>query len=156
MGDPTEESMLRARTALGPFVRAFNLPVNPEDLELMAYAVLRFAESTEELLDIQRAVEEMIADHFAAHARMMEAWQAAIDERKRSTQASADLSGRASSSRSWSSLGYEQYDVRLAHLRRLCMSPLTWREFWAATLVAWPVSPVPRRVVSRSVSETGR
>jgi hypothetical protein len=63
MGHPSEESMLRARTALGPFVRAFNLSVNPEDL---------------------------IADHFAVHARMMEAWQAAIDERKRSTQAGAD------------------------------------------------------------------
>ena len=90
MDHPPEEAILRARTVLGPFVRAFNLPVNPEELELMAYAVLRFADSSDELLDINDAVEELIADHLAAHAQMMDAWQTAIDERKRSDQAGAD------------------------------------------------------------------
>lgn len=30
--------MRRAVTALTPFVRAFRLPVNPEELDVMAYA----------------------------------------------------------------------------------------------------------------------
>ena len=57
--------MLRATTALVPFVRAYGLPVNPEDLEVMAYAVLRYADSADELPEIARAVEELIADHLA-------------------------------------------------------------------------------------------
>jgi hypothetical protein len=76
--------MLRAETALVPFVRAFELPVNPEELELMAYAVLRFASSTEGLAEITQAVEEMIAQHLEARARMMEAMEASIRERNRS------------------------------------------------------------------------
>ena len=62
--------MSRAVTALTPFVPAFRLPVNPEDLELMAYAVLRFANSAEELPAIARAVDVLIADHLAAHKRL--------------------------------------------------------------------------------------
>ena len=59
--------MIRAVTALVPFVDAFGLPVNPEELEVMAYAVLRFADSAEELPAIARAVELLIADLLAAH-----------------------------------------------------------------------------------------
>jgi hypothetical protein len=70
--------MIRAETALVPFVRGFNLPVNPEDLELMAYAVLRFANSTEELPAIAQAVEALIADHLAARQRMIDAMEASI------------------------------------------------------------------------------
>lgn len=91
MTEPSEESMLRAETALVPFVRAFGLPVNPEDLELMAYAVLKFANSAEELSDIAQAVEKMITDHLAAHAWMMEAMEASIRERNRSGQAEDNL-----------------------------------------------------------------
>lgn len=59
---------MRAVTALVPFVRTFRLPVNPDDLDVMAYAVLRFANSAEELPAIAQAVEQLIADHLAAHA----------------------------------------------------------------------------------------
>jgi hypothetical protein len=78
--------MLRAETAVVPFVRAFGLPVNPEDLELMAYVVLRFGNSTEELSDIAQAVEKLITDHLAAHARMMEAMEASIRDRSGQTE----------------------------------------------------------------------
>jgi hypothetical protein len=78
MTEPSEESMMRAVTALTPFVRAFRLPVNPEDLDVMAYAVLRFANSAEEPLAIAQAVDELIADHLAAHARLREAIQRSV------------------------------------------------------------------------------
>jgi hypothetical protein len=90
MAEPSRESMLRAETALVPFVRAFRLPVNPEDLEVMAYAVLRFGNSTEELPDIDEAVEKLIADHLAAHARMMDAMEASIRDRNRPAQTEGD------------------------------------------------------------------
>jgi hypothetical protein len=83
MTEPSEESMLRAETALVPFVRGFNLPVNPEELELMAYAVLRFANSTDELPAIAQAVEVLIADHLAARERMIAAMWASIRDRDR-------------------------------------------------------------------------
>jgi hypothetical protein len=43
MTEPTRQEMLRALTALGPFVRRWGLPLNPEDMEELAYAVLRRA-----------------------------------------------------------------------------------------------------------------
>lgn len=82
--------MLRAVTALVPFVRAYGLPANPEDLELMAYAVLRFGNSTEGLPDIAQAVEELIADHLAAHTRMTEAVEASIGDGNRPGQTKSD------------------------------------------------------------------
>jgi hypothetical protein len=81
MAEPSEDSIRRAETALLPFVQAFGLPVNPEDLELMAYAVLRYANSTEELQDVAAAVEELIADHLAARTRMLAAMKASAPGR---------------------------------------------------------------------------
>lgn len=72
---------MRAVTALTPFVRAFRLPVNPEELDVMAYALLRFANSAEELPAIAKAVDELIADHLAAHARLREAMQRTVRDR---------------------------------------------------------------------------
>lgn len=66
---------MRAVTALTPFVGAFRLPVNPEELDVMAYAVLRFANSREELPVIAQAVDELIADHLAGHAQLRETMQ---------------------------------------------------------------------------------
>lgn len=73
MAEPSRESLRRAVAALVPFVSTYRLPVNPEDLELVAYAVLRFATSSEDFADISPAVEQLISDHFADHARMMAA-----------------------------------------------------------------------------------
>jgi hypothetical protein len=47
--------------------------VNPEDLELMAYTVLRYARSGDASGEIMPAVEEIIAEHFAATRKMYEA-----------------------------------------------------------------------------------
>jgi hypothetical protein len=89
MTDPSEESLQRATTALTPFVRSFDLPVNPEDLWLMAYVVLRFADSAEEPPVIVQAVEELIADELAARKRMWAAQaQASVGDHDQSGQAS--------------------------------------------------------------------
>jgi hypothetical protein len=52
-----------------PFQRTYRLPVNPEDLAAMAYAVLRFAGSTKSLPEIAEAAERLVADHIADHSR---------------------------------------------------------------------------------------
>jgi hypothetical protein len=47
--------------------------MNPEDLALMAYAVLRYAHSDEPLGEIVPAVEALIDEHLAAHRRLHDA-----------------------------------------------------------------------------------
>jgi hypothetical protein len=73
--------MMRAVTALTPFVRAFRLRINPEEIDAMAYAVLRFANSGEELPAIAQAVDKLIVDQLAAHARQREAMQRTVRDR---------------------------------------------------------------------------
>lgn len=51
--------------------RAFNLPVNPEELDLIAYAVLRYAYSDETLPEVAAAVEQLIDQHLVDHQRML-------------------------------------------------------------------------------------
>jgi hypothetical protein len=69
--EPTPEELQRAKAALIPFVHAWNLPLNPEDLDLIAYAVLFHRESDTTLADIQGAVDRLIEEDAAAHQRMM-------------------------------------------------------------------------------------
>jgi len=71
----TEDLERRAAAALNPFVRAFNLPVNPEELGLMAYAVLRYTYSDEPLAEVAAAVRELIDQHIADHQRMLRAME---------------------------------------------------------------------------------
>ena len=47
----------------------------------MAYAVLRFANSSQELPVVVQAVDELIAEHLAAHAQLSEAMRQAIRDR---------------------------------------------------------------------------
>jgi len=71
----TEDLERRAAAALDPFVRAFNLPVNPEELALMAYAVLRYTYSDQPLAQVAAAVQELIDQHIADHQRMLRAME---------------------------------------------------------------------------------
>jgi hypothetical protein len=59
----------RAVTALVPFVMKWRLPVNPEDLEEMAYAVLARADSTETHEEIGLAVRHQLADYALTQPR---------------------------------------------------------------------------------------
>lgn len=61
--EPTEEQIERAAGVLGYFVTPWNLPLNPEDLEELAYAVLAHHDSTDSRDEIGAAVEARIAEH---------------------------------------------------------------------------------------------
>jgi hypothetical protein len=69
------EELQRAVAALIPFVHTWNLPLNPEDLDLIAHAVLLHREDDTTLADIPDAVERLIEEAAAAHQRMMSAMQ---------------------------------------------------------------------------------
>ena len=74
--------MFRAATALGPFVRRWRLSINPEDIDEMAYAVLRYARSGEDPEEIVAAVERQIDEHAARIDRMAAAMQAHLDAKR--------------------------------------------------------------------------
>ncbi|MGI5183314.1 hypothetical protein ACQEVZ_44360 [Dactylosporangium sp. CA-152071] len=80
--EPTEREMFDAATALGPFVRRWRLPLNPEDIDQLAYAVLRHARSGAQSELIIAAVEAQIDEHEARAHAMFEAMQARIDQRR--------------------------------------------------------------------------
>ena len=79
---PEEEQMQRAAAAFHPFVRRWNLPLNPEDMDEIAYAILLHACSDADLHGIAEAVEKQIDEHEAAARRMFEAMQAQIDRQR--------------------------------------------------------------------------
>jgi hypothetical protein len=62
MVEPSREELGRAHAALIPFVAAYGLPVNPEELDEMAYAVLAHAVSRETLVEVHDAVKRQIAE----------------------------------------------------------------------------------------------
>lgn len=70
-----------ATTALGPFVRRWNLPLNPEDLAELAYAVLRHADSGDDPDRIVAAVERQNDEHEEAARRLAEAMRVALRRR---------------------------------------------------------------------------
>jgi len=82
MTEPTEQEMFRAAAALGPFVRRWRLPLNPEDRDELAYAVLRHARSNDDLDTITTAVDQQIDQHEANAQRLREAMQADLERRQ--------------------------------------------------------------------------
>jgi hypothetical protein len=83
--DPAEvqtEQLEKGIAALAPFVRAWNLPLNPENLGLMAMAVLRYAHTDASFEDIDAGVRDLIATDHEAHLRMMDAMRRAVDHRR--------------------------------------------------------------------------
>ncbi len=84
----TETQFRRAGCALVPFVEEWKLSLNPENLDLMAYVVLKHASSQEGLdsaenyQQIDDSVRELINEDRESHARMLEAWQRDIDSRQ--------------------------------------------------------------------------
>jgi hypothetical protein len=83
MTEPTEQEMFRAATALGPFVRRWRLPLNPEDIDQLAYAVLRHARTNNDPNEIVVAVEEQIDEHETRARQLLEAMQAHVERTKR-------------------------------------------------------------------------
>jgi hypothetical protein len=83
MSEPSESEVKRGSSALFPFVQAWGLSLNPENLDLMAYAVLRAVRSDGSLDDIVEMARELIADDRERARRMREAWQRELDDRKK-------------------------------------------------------------------------
>ena len=71
--EPTREQIERGAAALIPFVKEWDLAVNPEDLDEMAYAVLIHHDSDASWNEIDRAVRDQIADNRRRQAEMLEA-----------------------------------------------------------------------------------
>jgi hypothetical protein len=61
--EPTPEQVERGAGVLAYFVNPWNLPLNPEELAELAYAVLVHHDSTASWEEIGAAVEEQIAEH---------------------------------------------------------------------------------------------
>ena len=61
--EPTPDQVERGAGVLGYFVTPWNLPVNPEELHEMAYAVLVHHDSSASWDEIGAAVEAQIAEH---------------------------------------------------------------------------------------------
>jgi hypothetical protein len=60
--DPTQEQVERGAAALVPFVHEWNLPLNPEDLEELAYAVLRHHDTATSWEEVDVEVRAQIAE----------------------------------------------------------------------------------------------
>jgi len=76
--EPDENQVQRGSAALFPFVDKWKLPLNPEQLDLMAYAVIKHVMAvhpvgTTDFEAIIADVNEMIDEDMAGHRRMMAA-----------------------------------------------------------------------------------
>lgn len=78
--EPTREQIERGAAALIPFVRQWNLSVNPEDLDEMAYAVLVHHDSDASWEAIERDVRRQIAAVRQGQADMLDAMSREHDQ----------------------------------------------------------------------------
>ena len=70
VGEPSAAEIQEASFVLTHFVKAWGLPLNPEDLDLMGYCVLRYAPgASEDWEGRQASVEEEIRLTMEARAR---------------------------------------------------------------------------------------
>lgn len=82
MSEPTANELFRAVSALIPFIRRWQLPLNPEDAEEVAYAVLLHAHSNTPPDQIAIAVEHQIGQHEERARGLANAMRAANDKRE--------------------------------------------------------------------------
>lgn len=78
----TEGEIERAVTALLPYVQEWGLPINPEDLQAMAVAVLTHARGDTPFADIDAAERRWIRENRKAHAEMLRAMEDAVQARR--------------------------------------------------------------------------
>lgn len=89
--EPTKQEAEKGTAALVPFVQAWKLPLNPEDLDEIVYAVLRWARSEASYEEIEQAVNEQIADHRRQHEEMLQAMAQATQKDDGAGETSDDL-----------------------------------------------------------------
>ena len=86
MLNPSGDEIERGTAALVPFVQAWRLSLNPEDLEVMVDAVIQAVRSGASLDEIVEASRNLIAEHAAAAQTLREAMQEALDVRDHGQQ----------------------------------------------------------------------
>jgi hypothetical protein len=84
MSEPTAAELFRAVSALIPFIRRWQLPLNPEDAEEVAYAVLLHARSDASPDRIAIAVEHQIDRHEERARTLADAMRTANDSSEQS------------------------------------------------------------------------
>ena len=82
-GTPTESELLRGIAALAPFVHAWNLPLNPEELHEMAWAILIHARSDGPLAEIEDEVGKQLAEYDESSERLRQAMAEKPNEQRR-------------------------------------------------------------------------
>jgi hypothetical protein len=70
MSEPSTEQVERGVAALLPFVDAWNLSLNPEDLGELAWAVLKHSDGDTSFEEIQAAVRTQLAEIAQARSRL--------------------------------------------------------------------------------------
>ena len=81
MSELDTEEVHRAVAALIPFVRRWNLPLNPEDIDEMVYAMLVHTRSDLSADEIMAAVDRQIDDHEQRALELREAMTEALKRR---------------------------------------------------------------------------
>ncbi|GIF05610.1 hypothetical protein [Actinoplanes siamensis] len=72
------DELLRGKAAMSSFIRRWGLPLNPQDADLIVWAVLHYARTGEnDFSGIAAGVDEHIDDYEADAARMHRAMRAA-------------------------------------------------------------------------------
>lgn len=67
MAEISRDALARAHTALIPFVAAYGLSLNPEDLDEVAFAVVSHLNTGESLQDIYDSVQRQITEAMPGH-----------------------------------------------------------------------------------------
>jgi hypothetical protein len=78
--DVDRDQVERGVSALLPFVQAWHLSLNPEDLDEMVYAVLLHAPSNRTFEEIDEAVRTQLAEYRAQMDAMHEAHRRATED----------------------------------------------------------------------------
>lgn len=87
--EPTTVELRRAAEVLGRFVEPWGLPLNPENLELMAYCVLKYGRHGDlGVNDLHEAVDAEIQADAEGHNRMLDVMGDAAENNERPSGAS--------------------------------------------------------------------
>ncbi|MBB4691254.1 hypothetical protein [Paractinoplanes abujensis] len=73
MTEPGQDDLIRALVAFMPFVQRWHLPLNPEDMDEIVYALLLHSRSALSWDEITAAVHHQIDEHEEQARRMSEA-----------------------------------------------------------------------------------
>ena len=82
MKEPTKSEIQRVSHVLQQFVQPWALPLNPENLDLMAYCALKGLNSNGGWSELESLVAEEIQRDTEQHQRRRKAMQKSLEQRK--------------------------------------------------------------------------